>query len=72
MLMYITPKASGFFDNMWLWVADHIIDDEDLTNNNSFMMVVFTAPAASSSRARRPLGSTALRPSTSSEHNVFY
>jgi hypothetical protein len=26
LLMHITPKASGYFDNMWLWVADHIIE----------------------------------------------
>lgn len=26
MLMHITPKASGLFDNMWLWIADHLIE----------------------------------------------
>ena len=26
MMMHITPKASGYFENMWLWVADHMIE----------------------------------------------
>ncbi|KAI9166348.1 putative glucan endo-1,3-beta-glucosidase [Paramyrothecium foliicola] len=27
MLMRVTEKASGYFDNMWAWVADHDLDD---------------------------------------------
>jgi hypothetical protein len=27
LLMHLTPKASGYFYNMWLWVADHTVDD---------------------------------------------
>lgn len=27
MIMHLTPTASGYFENMWLWVADHDIDD---------------------------------------------
>lgn len=26
LMMYIAPDASGYFDNMWLWVADHMIE----------------------------------------------
>lgn len=26
LMMHITPKASGYFENMWLWVADHLIE----------------------------------------------
>ncbi|RDA88218.1 hypothetical protein CP532_0368 [Ophiocordyceps camponoti-leonardi (nom. inval.)] len=26
LMMHITPRASGYFENMWLWVADHMID----------------------------------------------
>lgn len=26
LMMHITPKASGYFENMWLWVADHMIE----------------------------------------------
>jgi len=26
MLMHITKGASGLFDNMWLWVADHLTE----------------------------------------------
>jgi hypothetical protein len=25
-MMHITPAASGYFENMWLWVADHMIE----------------------------------------------
>ncbi|KAK3368298.1 pectate lyase superfamily protein-domain-containing protein, partial [Podospora didyma] len=28
MLMHITPQGSGYFQNVWVWVADHDIDDE--------------------------------------------
>ncbi|KAI9159080.1 Glucan 1,3-beta-glucosidase [Paramyrothecium foliicola] len=27
MLMHVTKEASGYFDNVWLWVADHDLDD---------------------------------------------
>ncbi len=26
LMMHITSKASGYFENMWLWVADHMIE----------------------------------------------
>ncbi|PYH91880.1 hypothetical protein BO71DRAFT_442889 [Aspergillus ellipticus CBS 707.79] len=26
-MLHITPEANGYFENMWLWVADHDIDD---------------------------------------------
>ena len=26
LMMHITPKASGYFENMWLWVADHMVE----------------------------------------------
>lgn len=29
LLLHLTPKASGYFDNMWLWVGDHMIDTSD-------------------------------------------
>ncbi|KAK0718568.1 pectin lyase fold/virulence factor [Lasiosphaeria miniovina] len=31
LLMHITPRGSGFFVNVWVWVADHDIDDQDFT-----------------------------------------
>lgn len=36
-MMHITSQGSGYFENMWLWVADHDLDDADLTNDNNFM-----------------------------------
>jgi hypothetical protein len=38
MMMHITPEASGYFENMWLWVADHMIDDPDLKDPNNTMV----------------------------------
>lgn len=26
LLLHLTPEASGYFENMWLWVADHMIE----------------------------------------------
>lgn len=37
LMMHITPKASGYFENMWLWVADHIIDDPALDDPKNEM-----------------------------------
>lgn len=26
MLLHVTPTASGYFENLWAWVADHDIE----------------------------------------------
>lgn len=26
LMLHLTPEASGYFENMWLWVADHLIE----------------------------------------------
>lgn len=26
MMMHVTKDASGYFENMWLWVADHMVE----------------------------------------------
>ncbi|PKX88189.1 pectin lyase-like protein, partial [Aspergillus novofumigatus IBT 16806] len=38
-------RASGYFDNMWLWVADHMIDDPLLDDplNNMEQLSVYSA-----------------------------
>ncbi len=38
LMMHITPLASGYFENMWLWLADHDIDDPDLVDANNTMI----------------------------------
>ncbi|KAI5862531.1 hypothetical protein GGS23DRAFT_597332 [Durotheca rogersii] len=35
---HIASKASGYFDNVWLWVADYDIDDPDLNGANNTMI----------------------------------
>ncbi|KAK4217156.1 pectate lyase superfamily protein-domain-containing protein [Rhypophila decipiens] len=32
-LLHVTETASGYFDNVWGWVADHNLDDMSLTQN---------------------------------------
>jgi glucan 1,3-beta-glucosidase len=27
MLLHVTSKASGYFENVWAWVADHDLDN---------------------------------------------
>jgi len=36
-LMHVTKDASGYFENVWLWVADYDIDDPNLTDDNNFI-----------------------------------
>ncbi|KAL3462096.1 pectate lyase superfamily protein-domain-containing protein [Aspergillus heterothallicus] len=69
MLLHVTKKASGYFDNMWLWVADHMIDDPDLTDplNNMEQLSVYSARGMliESQKATWLYG-------TASEHSVYY
>jgi hypothetical protein len=37
MLMHITSSASGYFENVWLWVADHDIEDIAMTQVNVYV-----------------------------------
>ncbi|KAK3937477.1 pectate lyase superfamily protein-domain-containing protein [Diplogelasinospora grovesii] len=36
LLMHITQKASAYLENVWLWVADHDMDDPNQTQINVF------------------------------------
>ncbi|KAF4548363.1 Glucan 1,3-beta-glucosidase-like protein 1 [Elsinoe fawcettii] len=69
MLMHVTDKASGYFENVWLWVADHDIDDKQLDNDNNVM------PFTSVYVARGVLIESKTASwyyGTSSEHSVYY
>ena len=37
-MMHLSPDASAYLENVWLWVADHDIDDPDWTNDNNVMV----------------------------------
>ncbi|GAW24601.1 hypothetical protein ANO14919_141920 [Xylariales sp. No.14919] len=69
MLLHVTKKASGYFDNMWLWVSDHMVDDPDLTDplNDLVQNSVYSARGmlVESQHATWLYG-------TASEHSVFY
>ncbi|GFF51516.1 hypothetical protein IFM51744_07607 [Aspergillus udagawae] len=69
MLLHVTKRASVYFDNMWLWVADHMIDDPLLDDplNNMEQLSVYSARGMliESQKATWLYG-------TASEHSVFY
>ncbi|KAF6838862.1 LysM domain-containing protein [Colletotrichum musicola] len=69
LMMHITSSASGYFENMWLWVADHMIDDPDLVDAANPMV-------QTSIYVARGLLVESVRPvwlyGTASEHAVFY
>ncbi|KAK6542029.1 hypothetical protein TWF694_007800 [Orbilia ellipsospora] len=39
MMMHLTPSASAYLENVWLWVGDHDIDDPDQGSDDSNNMV---------------------------------
>ncbi|KAF6837096.1 exo-beta-D-glucanase [Colletotrichum musicola] len=69
LMMHIKPGASRYFENMWLWVADHMIDDPDLEDANNTMV-------QNSVYVARGLLVESTEPTwlygTSSEHAVMY
>ena len=68
-MMHITPQASGYFENMWLWVSDHMIDDPDLNDANNTLV-------QNSVYVARGMLIESINPTwlygTASEHAVFY
>lgn len=40
-MLHLTPEASGYFENMWLWVADHMIEYARLLCSYESMMLVY-------------------------------
>ncbi|KAK0103224.1 hypothetical protein ONS95_005259 [Cadophora gregata] len=69
LMMHITPLASGYFENVWLWGSDHMIDDPDLVDANNTMV-------QNSIYVARGFLIESVRPTwlygTASEHAVFY
>ncbi|KAH6845713.1 pectate lyase superfamily protein-domain-containing protein [Chaetomium sp. MPI-CAGE-AT-0009] len=69
LMMHLKPGASGYFENMWLWVADHMIDDPDLEDANNTMV-------QNSVYAARGFLVESTAPvwlyATASEHAVYY
>ncbi|WEW59950.1 hypothetical protein PRK78_005432 [Emydomyces testavorans] len=69
LLMHVTKQASGYFENVWLWVADHDLDDPDLKNDNNTLtqcsVYVARGLLIESTAASWYYG-------TASEHAVFY
>ena len=36
-MFHVTPSASAYIENAWLWTADHDIDDPSNTQINTFV-----------------------------------
>jgi hypothetical protein len=69
MMMHLTEYGSAYMENIWLWVADHDMDDPDLTGNNNAMTQVSVYNARGfliESQYATWLYATA------SEHSVYY
>ncbi|KAL8276347.1 hypothetical protein RQP46_011272 [Phenoliferia psychrophenolica] len=47
--LHVTPGASGMFENMWMWAADHDLDDQGQGQVNSYsargVLIESTAPS---------------------------
>ena len=69
LMMHIKPDASGYFENMSLWAADHMIDDPDLEDANN-------TKVQNSGSVARGLLIESTAPvwlyATASEHAVYY
>ncbi|KAK3303620.1 putative glucan 1,3-beta-glucosidase precursor, partial [Chaetomium strumarium] len=69
MLMHITERASGYFENIWMWTADHDLDNQPAGSNTTGagQIDIYTG---------RGLLVESQGPvwlyGTSSEHNIFY
>ncbi|KAJ5211430.1 exo-1-3-beta-D-glucanase [Penicillium cinerascens] len=63
MILHMTEGSNGYFENMWLWVADHDIDDPDNTQINVAVARGFLLESTS--------GPTWMY-GTASEHSILY
>ncbi|KAK6075617.1 LysM domain-containing protein [Seiridium cupressi] len=62
MMLHVTSEASGYFENMWAWVADHDLDD---AQNTMVTVAVARGILDESSGATWYYG-------TASEHSMLY
>ncbi|EER45681.1 LysM domain-containing protein [Histoplasma capsulatum H143] len=69
LMMHITDSSSAYMENVWLWTADHDIDDLDWQDNNNTLVQtsIYTARGllVESTEATWLYG-------TSSEHALYY
>lgn len=63
LMLHITPESNGYFENMWLWVADHDIDDPANTQ--------ITVGVARGMLVESTSGPTWMY-GTASEHSILY
>lgn len=69
LMMHITKHASGYFENVRFWAADHMIDDPDLDDANN--TVAMNPPYVARGLLVESVWPTWLY-ATSSKHAVYY
>ncbi|KAH9219718.1 pectate lyase superfamily protein-domain-containing protein [Leptodontidium sp. 2 PMI_412] len=69
LMMHLTSSGSGYFENMWLWGADHMLDDPDLASPSNDM--IQTSVYIARGFLIESTHATWLY-ATASEHAIFY
>ncbi|KAK4233336.1 glycoside hydrolase family 55 protein [Achaetomium macrosporum] len=69
MLMHITERASGYFENVWMWTADHDLDNQPAgTNTTGAGQIDIYTGRGLLVESQGPVWLYG----TASEHNIFY
>jgi glucan 1,3-beta-glucosidase len=69
LLFHVTQYASGYFENVWAWVADHDIDEPASGNNTGGAQIdIYTARGVLIESSSGPIWLYG----TAAEHSAFY
>jgi glucan 1,3-beta-glucosidase len=68
LLLHVTPAASGYFENVWAWTADHDIDEGPSGNDTSASQIDIYVARGVLIESAGPVWLYG----TASEHNAFY
>lgn len=68
LLLHVTPAASGYFENVWAWTADHDIDEPLSGNDTSASQIDIYSARGILIESNGPVWLYG----TASEHNAFY
>jgi glucan 1,3-beta-glucosidase len=68
LLLHVTPAASGYFENVWAWTADHDIDEPPSGNDTSASQIDIYVARGVLIESAGPVWLYG----TASEHNAFY
>lgn len=68
LLLHVTQYASGYFENVWAWTADHDIDKQSTGNDTSASQIDIYSARGVLIESKGPVWLYG----TASEHNAFY